>query len=104
MNQRFNSTKEKIKIFEESQYADVRDDTYDQPGFPRFPGTACDLQSGQVIYHNGSSQDQNVFWNECHVEITAGSQQQGNPHPLIPKLIITKRYYHEKNKELQRNE
>src|SRR5450432_3364701 len=104
MDQRFNGSEQKIEVFEESQYADVRDDTYDQPGFSRFSGAACDLQTGQVINHDHTPQDENVFGHECHVEITAGCQQQTNPHPLIPQLIITKRYYHEKNKELQRNE
>ena len=67
---------EKVEILEECQHADIGQDTGNQ-----HPALCSSLkffqtQTGKVIHRNGHSQDQDVFGDERHVEITAGSQQQ----------------------------
>src|SRR5690349_13056865 len=68
----------KIEIFEESQHTDVGQDAGDQD-----PALFTSLKSFQpqprkIIYCNRHRQNENIFWNEGHIEVTTGRQQK---HP-----------------------
>jgi hypothetical protein len=67
---------QKIVIFENCEYADIRNETKYQEQFPSPALFFLNKYPCKIIDHYRKSQDQYVNGDKCHIEIAAANKEQ----------------------------
>jgi hypothetical protein len=73
---------EEIVVLEDRQHADVGNQTTYQKQFSSPALGIFNPHSSEIIDYNGKAKDQDIDWNEGHIEIATADQQQ-KPSPAI---------------------
>jgi hypothetical protein len=67
---------EKIEVFKPEEHSDIARDAYPETDSSQAADISLNNLSKEEIKSNQCEEYQNILWHECHVEHTAGKEQE----------------------------